>query len=461
MNRTCLAVILAAGDSTRMKSSMSKVLHPIAGLPMIAHVMRAVRAAGMRDAVLVVGRDAETVTKAGSIPDMTVSAVLQTERRGTGHAVLMAREAIAKGYDDLLVTYGDVPHVRPETFLEARAKLAEGADLVVIGFHAANPFGYGRLLVENGALIAIREEKDATDEERKVTWCNSGLMVINGARALGWLEKIGNTNAKGEYYLTDIVEIARADGGSVVAIDAPEAELAGCNTRVELALLERMWQDRRRDDIMLSGVTMIAPETVFLSYDTRIEPDVLIEPNVVFGPGVTVEAGAVIHAFSHLEGAHVAKGATVGPFARLRPGANLGEGAKVGNFCEVKKAEIGAGAKVNHLSYIGDAFVGAGSNIGAGTITCNYDGVNKHETRIGDNAFIGSNSALVAPVTIGSGAYIASGSVITDDVPDDALAFGRARQEVKPERARLVRERALALKAAKKQARSPDAKADR
>lgn len=450
MTRTCLAVILAAGDSTRMKSSMSKVLHPIAGLPMIAHVMTAVRAAGMQDAVLVVGRDAERVTKAGSIAQMTVSSVLQTERRGTGHAVLMAREAIAKGYDDVLVTYGDVPLVRPETFLAARAKLAEGADVVVIGFHAANPFGYGRLLVKEGELVAIREERDATDEERTVTWCNSGLMVINGGRALAWLDKIDNKNAKGEFYLTDIVEIARADGGRVVAIDAPEAELAGCNTRAELAALEASWQVRRRCELMLSGVSMIAPETVFLAHDTVLAQDVLIEPNVVFGPGVTVETGAVIHAFSHLEGAHVAEGATVGPFARLRPGANLGEGAKVGNFCEVKKAEIGASAKVNHLTYIGDAFVGAGTNIGAGTITCNYDGVNKHETRIGENAFIGSNSALVAPVSIGNGAYVASGSVITANIPDDALAFGRARQEIKPERAKAVRERALALKASRK-----------
>ncbi|MBT9370046.1 bifunctional UDP-N-acetylglucosamine diphosphorylase/glucosamine-1-phosphate N-acetyltransferase GlmU [Rhizobium sp. CSW-27] len=450
MNRTCLAVILAAGDSTRMKSSISKVLHPIAGLPMIAHVMTAVQAAGMQDAVLVVGRDAENVTKAGSLAGMQVSAVLQTERRGTGHAVLTARDVIANGYDDVLVTYGDVPLVKPETFLAARRRRAEGADVVVIGFKAENPFGYGRLLVENGELAAIREEKDASEEERRVTRCNSGLMVINGVRALEWLEKIGNSNAKGEYYLTDIVEIARAHGGRVVAIDAPEEELAGCNTRAELAALEASWQKRRRHELMLSGVSMVAPETVFLAHDTVLHPDVLIEPNVVFGPGVTVETGAVIHAFSHLEGAHVAAGATVGPFARLRPGAVLGEDAKVGNFCEVKKAEIGAGAKVNHLTYIGDAFVGAGTNIGAGTITCNYDGVNKHETRIGQNAFIGSNSALVAPVTIGDGAYVASGSVITENVPGDALAFGRARQEVKPERAKAVRERALALKAARK-----------
>ncbi|MEB2843429.1 bifunctional UDP-N-acetylglucosamine diphosphorylase/glucosamine-1-phosphate N-acetyltransferase GlmU [Rhizobiales bacterium RZME27] len=448
MSRTCLAVILAAGDSTRMKSSMSKVLHPVAGRPMIAHVMQAVVGAGMGDAALVLGRDADKVEKAAQIGGINTSSFLQTERLGTGHAVLAAREAIAKGYDDVVVAYGDVPLITPAPFEAARVKLAEGADIVVIGFHTDKPTGYGRLLVENGELIAIREEKDATDEERKVTWCNSGLMAINGAKAQALLDKIDNKNAKGEYYLTDLVEIARAAGGKVVAVDAPESELTGCNNRAELAYIEKLWQERRRHEIMVSGVTMIAPETVFLSFDTQIGQDALIEPNVVFGPGVTVESGAVIHAFSHLEGAHVSAGATVGPYARLRPGANLGAGSKVGNFCEVKKAEIGEGAKVNHLTYIGDAFIGAHTNIGAGTITCNYDGVNKHETRIGADAFIGSNSSLVAPVTIGDGAYVASGSVITDDVPAEALAFGRARQEVKPNRAKLIRERALALKKA-------------
>ena len=450
MSRSCLAVILAAGDSTRMKSSMSKVLHPIAGRPMIAHVMAAVASAGMTDAALVVGRDADAVAKAGAVEGVTVKAFLQTERLGTGHAVLAAKDAIARGYDDVLVAYGDVPLITSAPFLAARQKLAEGADVVVIGFHTDKPTGYGRLLVENGELVAIREEKDATEEERKVTWCNSGLMAINGRKALALLEKIGNDNAKGEYYLTDLVEIARATGGKVVAVDAPETELTGCNNRAELAQIEKLWQERRRYELMLSGVTMIAPETVFLAYDTEIGQDAVIEPNVVFGPGVTVEGGAVVHAFSHLEGAHVSAGATVGPFARLRPGAHLAAGSKVGNFCEVKKAEIGEGAKVNHLTYIGDAFVGAHSNIGAGTITCNYDGVNKHVTRIGANAFIGSNSALVAPISIGDGAYVASGSVITADVPADALALGRARQEVKPERAKVIRERALAFKAAKK-----------
>ncbi|WJR66633.1 bifunctional UDP-N-acetylglucosamine diphosphorylase/glucosamine-1-phosphate N-acetyltransferase GlmU [Neorhizobium sp. CSC1952] len=450
MSRSCLAVILAAGDSTRMKSSMSKVLHKVAGRPMIAHVMAAVASTGVSDAALVVGRDAEAVVKAGSLDGVSVEAFQQTERLGTGHAVLAAKDAIARGYDDILVAYGDVPLVTPAPFAAAREKLAQGADVVVIGFHTDNPNGYGRLLVEDGELIAIREEKDATDEERRITWCNSGLMAIDGRKALSLLERIRNDNAKGEYYLTDIVEIARAAGGRVMVVDAPETEVAGCNNRAELAVLERHWQERRRQELMLSGVTMIAPETVFLSYDTEIAQDAVIEPNVFFGPHVTVESGAVIHSFSHIEGAHIGADAEIGPFARLRPGAKLLVHAKVGNFCEVKNSEIGEGAKVNHLTYIGDSFVGPRANIGAGTITCNYDGVNKHVTRIGANSFIGSNSSLVAPVSIGDGAYIASGSVITEDVPADALALGRARQEVKPERAKVIRERALAFKAAKK-----------
>ncbi|QCI97374.1 bifunctional UDP-N-acetylglucosamine diphosphorylase/glucosamine-1-phosphate N-acetyltransferase GlmU [Agrobacterium larrymoorei] len=450
MERTCLAVILAAGESTRMKSSMSKVLHPVAGRAMIAHVMQAVAGAGVSAAALVVGRDADKVADAAREAGVSVEPYLQKERLGTGNAVLAAREAIEKGFDDVLIAYGDVPLLTAETLNKARQALAENVDVVVIGFHTENPTGYGRLLVENGELVAIREEKDATEEEREVTWCNSGLMAINGRRALDLLTRIGNNNAKGEYYLTDIVEIARSQGGKAVAVDAPEAEMNGCNNRAELAYIEKLWQERARHQFMIDGVSMIAPETVFLSWDTRIGQDALIEPNVVIGPGVTIESGAVIHAFSHLEGAHVSSGATVGPYARLRPGANLGAKSKVGNFCEIKKAEIGEGAKVNHLTYIGDAFIGAGSNIGAGTITCNYDGINKHETRIGKNAFIGSNSALVAPVSIGDDAYVASGSVITDDVPADALAFGRARQEVKEGRASALRARARAIKDAKK-----------
>ena len=450
MTRTCLAIILAAGDSTRMKSSMSKVLHPIAARPMIAHVVEAISRTDISTAALVVGRNADEVAAASSIAGIKVESFLQKERLGTGHAVLAARDAIAVGYDDILVAYGDVPLITDGPLRAARKGLADGADVVVIGFHTDRPTGYGRLLVKGGELIAIREEKDATDAERAVTWCNSGLMAINGRKALELLGHIGNDNAKGEYYLTDLVEIARSLGGRAVAVDAPEEELTGCNNRAELAVIERLWQQRRRHELMMSGVSMIAPETVFLAYDTAIGPDTLIEPNVVFGPGAVIESGAIIHAFSHIEGAHVSAGATVGPFARLRPGADLANGSKVGNFCEVKNARIGEGAKVSHLTYIGDATIGADANIGAGSITCNYDGVNKHETHIGKGAFIGSNSSLVAPVTVGDGAYIASGSVITDDVPAGALAFGRARQEVKPDRAKVIRERSLALKAAKK-----------
>ncbi len=446
----CLAVVLAAGDSTRMKSSMSKVLHPVGGRPMIAHVMQAIKDAGIGDIALVTGRDAERVTEAARIGGLAVRSYFQSERKGTGHAVQMASEAIAEGFDEILVAYGDVPLLTRAPLVAAGNKLREGFDVVVIGFNTATPHGYGRLLVENGELLAIREERDATDEERKITWCNSGLLVINGHKAADLLSRITNNNAKGEYYLTDIVEIARSLGGRVAAVDAPEEEMTGCNTRAELAVIERLWQQRRRNEMMLAGVSMIAPETVFLCHDTVIEPDVLLEPNVVFGPGAVIESGAIIHSFSHIEGARVASGAAVGPFARLRPGANLGRNSKVGNFCEVKKAEIGEGAKVNHLTYIGDAFIGANANIGAGTITCNYDGYNKFETRIGANAFIGSNSALVAPVTIGDGAIVGSGSVITADVPADALALGRGRQEVKPERAKLIRERNKAIKAAGK-----------
>ncbi|WP_275782557.1 bifunctional UDP-N-acetylglucosamine diphosphorylase/glucosamine-1-phosphate N-acetyltransferase GlmU [Pararhizobium gei] len=449
MTRSCLAIILAAGESTRMKSSMSKVLHPVAGRPMIAHVVSSLADAGISSVALVVGRDAEKVAEAAG-GSAEISTFVQTERLGTGHAVLAAREAIAGGYDDILVVFGDTPLITAAPLLAARQALAEGQDVVVIGFQTPEPTGYGRLIVENGELLAIREEKDATPEERRITYCNGGLMAINGARALEFLGHIGNANAKGEYYLTDIVEVVRAKGGKAVAVEAPAAELMGCNNRAELALIEAEWQKRRRHELMVSGVSMIAPETVFLAFDTQIAQDVTIEPNVVFGPGVSIESGAVIHAFSHIEGARIATDATVGPFARLRPGANLGEGSKVGNFCEVKKAEIGAGAKVNHLTYIGDAFVGENTNIGAGTITCNYDGVNKHVTHIGANAFIGSNSSLVAPVSIGDGALVASGSVITEEVPADAVAFGRARQDVKPGRAKLLRERYQAEKAARK-----------
>ncbi|GHD09284.1 bifunctional protein GlmU [Tianweitania populi] len=373
---------------------------------------------------------------------------VQTERKGTGHAVLAAREALSRGYDDVLVLFGDTPLVQSDALLTAREKLASGATVVVMGFRTDKPAGYGRLIEDNGALIAIREDKDCSEAERAITFCNGGLMAIAGAHALALLDAIGNDNAKGEYYLTDIVAIARKQGLAVVAAEVDAQSVLGVNNRVELAEAESLWQVRRRHQAMLDGATLIAPETVFFSHDTVVGSDTVIEPNVFFGPGVTVDGGVTIHAFSHLEGTTIGTGAEIGPFARLRPGAELGEKSKVGNFCEVKKAKVGQGAKINHLTYIGDASIGAGSNIGAGTITCNYDSMNKFKTEIGSNAFIGSNSSLVAPVSIGDGAYVASGSVITQDVPGDALAFGRARQKTIEGRAEDLRARQRSIKEA-------------
>lgn len=438
--RSCLSIILAAGEGTRMKSNQPKVLHRVAGLPMVAHVVRATLANGAGDIALVAGRGAETVLAAVRPHAGNAESYVQTERLGTAHAVLAARAAIERGYDDILVVFGDAPLIDPDSLRAARARLADGAAVVVMGFRTDNPAGYGRLIEEGGELVAIREDKDCTYEERRIRFCNGGLMAIDGAHALRLLERIGNDNAKGEYYLPDIVALARADGLAVTSVEAPYESVLGVNNRAELADVEAIWQARRRRRAMLDGATLIAPDTVYFSWDTEIGQDVTIEPGVFFGPGASVADGAVIRAFSHIEGASIGPRAEVGPFARLRPGANLAEKAKVGNFCEVKKAEIEAGAKVNHLTYIGDARIGAGANVGAGTITCNYDGFGKYQTDIGEGAFIGSNSSLVAPVRIGRQAYVASGSVITHDVPDDALAIGRSRQSTKPDRARMIRE---------------------
>jgi bifunctional UDP-N-acetylglucosamine pyrophosphorylase/glucosamine-1-phosphate N-acetyltransferase len=443
--RSCLSIILAAGEGTRMKSALPKVLHPVADLPMVAHVVNAARGT---DIAVVVGREAERVRQAVAPFAPEAQVFLQSERLGTAHAVLAAREKIGRGYDDILVLFGDTPLVEAEALSALRAELAKGAAVVVMGFRTPNPDGYGRLIEKDSALVAIREERDANDEERLITFCNGGLMAIAGEHALSLLDAVRNENAKGEYYLTDIVEIATSRGLKVVATEAAYENVLGINTRAELAEAEAVWQQRRRRHFMLAGVTMLAPETVRLSHDTELEADVMLEPNVFFGPGVKVAAGARIRAFSHLEGAIVEANAEIGPFARLRPGTRVSPTAKVGNFCEVKNAVLDEGAKVNHLTYIGDAHVGAKANIGAGTITCNYDGFGKHRTEIGAGAFIGSNSSLVAPVRIGDGGYVASGSVITQDVPTDALAFGRARQENKPDLGRQLRER-LKAKAGK------------
>jgi bifunctional UDP-N-acetylglucosamine pyrophosphorylase/glucosamine-1-phosphate N-acetyltransferase len=447
-SRSCLSIILAAGEGTRMKSALPKVLHKIAGLPMVAHVARSAEAAGAGDLALVIGHGADEMRKAAAKFAPRAESFVQNKRLGTAHAVLAARDAIARGYDDVLVMFGDTPLIEARALTAAREKLAEGAAVVVLGFRTPNPTGYGRLIEKDGKLAAIREEKDCSEQERRITFCNSGLMAIDGRHALKLLDAVGNANAKGEYYLTDIVAIAAAQGLDVVATEASFENALGINNRAELAEGEAIWQNRRRREAMLDGVTLVAPDTVFFAYDTEIGSDAYVEPNVFFGPGVKVAGGAVIHAFSHIEGAEIGQGAEIGPFARLRPGADIAERAKIGNFCEVKKSTIEAGAKISHLSYIGDARVGADANIGAGTITCNYNGYTKSHTDIGRGAFIGSNSSLVAPVSIGDGGNVAAGSVITEDVPADALAFGRARQKTLPERGRMLRERLASAKKA-------------
>lgn len=449
MSRSCLAVILAAGDSSRMKSSKSKVLHTIGGLPIISHIVNTATKADTDHVALIVGRDAEKVHAAASKSGASVSVHEQTERLGTAHAVLQARDEIAKGYDDVLALVGDAPLIGVDVLTELRQGLADGADIVVAGFEAADPFGYGRMIVKDGELIAIVEEKEASDAQKQITFCNGGLIAMNGKTALEMLELIGNDNIKGEYYLTDIVEVCQKMGKKSIAISAPEDDLMGCNTRSELSEIEAAWQSRKREEFMLSGVTMIDPTSVYLSYDTQIGKDTVLEPNVWIGPGVTIENDVQILAFSHIEGATIGTNAIIGPFARLRPGADLSENTKVGNFCEVKKAKVGKGSKINHLSYIGDAVIGEGVNIGAGTITCNYDGFNKHVTQIGDNSFIGSNSSLVAPLKIGAGALIGSGSVVTKDVGVDDLTLTRVAQENIQGLAVKIRSKNAALKKAR------------
>lgn len=433
-----------------MRSSLPKVMHEVAGLPMLGHVLNVSETAGCDDIAVVVGKSAEMVRDWTLGFQSKASVFEQKERLGTGHAVLAAREALEKAPDDVLILFGDTPLLNPETLVSIRNELAHGSAVVVLGFEADDPTGYGRLLVNDGKLEAIREHKDATETERKVTFCNGGIMGLRGDCALELLDAIGNENANQEYYLTDVAEIANDKGLQVTAVQAPEAELIGVNTRQGLSEVEALWQTTRRNSLMADGVSMQAPETVFLSYDTVIEADVTIEPNVVFGTAVTVKSGTRIRAFCHLEGAVVGEGAEIGPYARLRPGANLAENTKVGNFVEIKNAVVHSGAKVNHLSYVGDAEIGEKANIGAGTITCNYDGMNKHKTTIGSNAFIGSNSSLVAPVTIGDGAYVASGSVIVEDVPSDSLGVGRGRQTNKQGRAKEIRDRNAEIKASRK-----------
>lgn len=428
-----------------MKSSLPKVLHKVGGLPMLGHVLRTVADSGAAATAVVLGPNADEARSFIGKSAQAATAHEQTERRGTAHAVLAAENAITAALetnaaDDVLVLYADTPLVTATTLAALRAPLADGAAIAVAGFRPPNPTGYGRLVERDGVLVAIVEEKDATAEQKKIGFCNGGLMAFRGADLLATLKKIGNANAKGEYYLTDAVELATRAGERVVAVEIDADEVAGVNSRRQLAEVEAIFQQRRRAEALDGGVTMTAPDTVWFSHDTKLGRDVTIEPNVFFGPGVTVADNVTIKANCHFEGAEIAEGAIVGPFARLRPGARIGPDVHIGNFVEVKNGNVEAGAKINHLTYIGDARVGAKANVGAGTITANYDGYSKHHTDIGAGTSIGSNVVLVAPVTVGDGASIAAGSVITRNVPADALAVARGRQEEKPGWAKKFRE---------------------
>jgi bifunctional UDP-N-acetylglucosamine pyrophosphorylase/glucosamine-1-phosphate N-acetyltransferase len=439
------AIILAAGEGTRLNSAIPKVLHEIAGWPMIRHVTEALRPLDPAETIVVLGPGMEAVARAVA-PAKTA---IQSPPRGTGDAVLAAKAALAsrlkKGdVADVVVLFGDAPMLRSEAIaaLLAERRRAPASAIAAAGFRPADPGPYGRFVLDpDGGLARIVEARDATPAERQIGLCNGGIMAIDSRHLFDLVEQIGNDNAKREFYLTDIVAIARAQGLACRVAELPAEEVGGVNTRAELAEAEAILQHRLRRRAMDEGATLIAPETVFLSADTKLGRDVVVEPNVVFGPGVSVADNVRIRSFSHLEGATIASGAIVGPFARLRPGAVLERDVHVGNFVEVKETRLGAGAKASHLSYLGDSEVGAGTNIGAGTITCNYDGFNKHRTVIGRNAFIGSNTALVAPVTVGDGAYVATGSVVIQDVPADGLTIARARQVDKPGRAAELREK--------------------
>ncbi len=441
-------IILAAGLGSRMNSDLPKVLHPLAGAPLLSHCMRAGAVLEPERVVVVTGHGAEQVARVAQRENPDALIAHQPEQLGTAHAVSQARAALNGFSGDVLVLYGDTPFVSPETLeamLEARAR----HDVIILGFEAADPGRYGRLITQDGTLERIVEFKDASASERAISLCNSGVVCVSAERLFELIDAVDNDNAAGEFYLTDIVALARARGLSAGVVTCPEAQTLGINTRAELAAAEATFQTRARAEALENGVTLIAPETIFFALDTVIGRDAVVGPNVVFGPGVTIESGAEIRPFCHLEGCHVSRDAIVGPFARLRPGAELAEGVRIGNFVEIKNAILDEGAKVNHLSYVGDAHVGEGANIGAGTVTVNYDGVMKHRTEIGAHAFIGSGSMLVAPVHVGAEALTAAGSVITSDVPDGALALGRARQENKPGLARRLRKRLLALKKSK------------
>lgn len=420
------AVILAAGKSTRMKSKYSKVLHPVGGRSMLAWTAALAQTAGVTRTICVVGESNEDVRAEAERLGLEIA--VQEPQRGTGHAVLCAREAIGDFDGDLVVLYADTPLIEPDTLANVFGALAGGADVAVLGFDAENPAAYGRLITEGDDLLAIVEAKEASPEQLAVSFCNSGVMAASVSHMFSALERVTDDNAKGEYYLTDIVEILRNDGCRATAVLANETEVLGVNSRPDLAMAETAFQNRTRLRMMENGVTLQDPATTYFSFDTEVESDATIGANVVFGPGAKIAAHAHIHPFCHIEGTSIGEGAQIGPFARLRPGTELGANTKIGNFVETKKTKVGKGSKINHLSYIGDAVLGEGVNVGAGTITCNYDGYFKHVTTIEDGAFVGTNSSLVAPLTIGKGAFLGSGGVVTKDVPEGALALARADQ---------------------------------
>jgi bifunctional UDP-N-acetylglucosamine pyrophosphorylase/glucosamine-1-phosphate N-acetyltransferase len=440
--RRFAVIILAAGQGTRMRSDTHKVLHPIASRPLLLHLLDRVDALGADKRVVVVGKGREQVEAA--IAGREVAIAVQSEQKGTGHAVQQAADALA-GYDGpVIVLYGDTPFVEAETLRRMLDRLDGdgGPGVVVLASCPADPLNYGRIILGEGDQIAkMVEYRDASEEERAVRLCNSGMMAVRAPDLFRWLAQVRNDNAAGEYYLPDIVNIAAAEGRQAVVIEGDPYETAGVNSRAELAHLELDWQRRRREQVLQEGATLIDPESVWFAFDTKLGRDVTVEPHVVFGPGVQVADGATIHAFSHIEGASIGTKASIGPFARIRPGTRLAARTKVGNFVELKKADVGEGAKINHLSYVGDAQVGSAANIGAGTITCNYDGFGKYGTVIGEGAFIGSNTALVAPVTVGAGAIVGAGSVITRDVETDSLAVERSEQRGIAGWARRFRER--------------------
>lgn len=439
-------IILAAGQGTRMNSDLPKVLHRVAGAPLLVHAMIAGASAAPERIVVVTGHGAEAVAAIARAQDDGVEIAHQAEQRGTGHAVAQALPLLEGFEGRVIVLFGDTPFIRPETL---QAMLAARSDVVVLGFEAADPGRYGRMIVHSGHLYGIVEWKDASEEQRTITLCNSGVIAADAALMRRLVGGLDDRNASGEFYLTDIVAAARSEGLTAEVVTCPEAETLGVNTRADLAAAERAFQARKRAEIMEDGVTLTAPETVFFAHDTVVGRETVIGPNVFFGPGVTIESGAEILPFCHLEGCHVSQGARVGPFARLRPGTELGGDVHVGNFVEIKNAILDQGVKVGHLSYLGDAHVGEHANIGAGTITCNFDGVMKHRTEIGERAFIGSDTMLVAPVKVGARALTGSGSVITEDVPDDAVAVARARQVVKPGLSAKLFEKLKAVKASR------------